>query len=228
MAKYKKNQYPDTSCGWATEIYVDIQYVDEYIIKTHLNCIVSPLHDKDVKVFVDNINGHVYKSFRDKKPHRHVFFIFPRPVSENTFSYMLEHKIESHGFTCVGRERIYDIVSYARYLIHLDNLEKAQYRKSDLIFYGQVNDSILNMYSRNVYDKYAEQQILIDDILKHRFTNIIDMERYYKVTNPDMLTVMHANRALVNDYCKSMFYKEIDVSATRSKKAQYHHDNYCA
>ena len=220
-----KNTYPETSCAWATEIYVDIRYVDKYIIDTHLDALVSPLHDKDLKLHIDEINGHVYESYRLKKPHRHIEFIFPRPVSESTFDYMLKHKIERHGFTCVGRERLYDMVSYARYLAHMDNPEKAQYPKEDIIYYGRARPTILEMYRKNIYDSSEYLQHIIDDIMKHRISNLIDLERYYKVTNPDMLFEVHKNLSKVKEYIRSMYYKNIAIEEGWKRSARIHHDN---
>ena len=212
-----------TSLCWGTLIYCDIQYVDEYIISTHLDCIVSPLHDKDTKVFRDEINGHVYFSKRYKKPHRHVMFLFTRPVSEETFSYMLENKIEKHGITCSGRELIYDMVGMARYFAHMDNPEKAQYRLIDYIYYGRVDDSILYMYLRkNPFEEDVMFSQILHDIRKHNITNIMDLDRMYEVTNHELQYYLHKHTGQIDTYVKANYYKCIEKYDTG--KARIHHD----
>ena len=93
--------------------------------KDNLNCIpcfISPLHDKDI-----NPTG------EQKKPHWHVLFAFENKKSDAQIMDII-NKIGG-----VGCESVISLRGYARYLCHLDNPEKAQYEKSDVISLGGVS-----------------------------------------------------------------------------------------
>ena len=186
MVKYN-DEKPKTSIAWATTIYEDIEKYDGLLINMHMNAIVSPLHDKDVREHIDVINGHEYKSLRNKKAHRHVMLLFPRAVGEVSFKYVLDHNIRRYGIDCVGHECIIDSAVMARYFAHMDNPEKAQYRKEDIIYYGLVNSDILQLHKKNKVAKYQELTEIIEICLKHNLTNMADVYRYFKVCDHEKL-----------------------------------------
>ena len=85
----------------------------------HYAWIESPLHDRDV-----NADGEV------KKAHWHILVIFDGPMSDVTPKRIAE-SINAPMPKGVGSAK-----GLVRYMIHLDNPEKYQYEKSDIVAHG--------------------------------------------------------------------------------------------
>ena len=105
-----------------TKYYAFVMYPDsapdnwkQLLDEMHVPVLVSPLHDNDV-----NPNGTL------KKPHWHVIIMFGSLKSKEQFA---EFRDRVNG---VGCETVHDLKAYARYLIHRDNPEKAQYKREDV------------------------------------------------------------------------------------------------
>lgn len=80
---------------------------------------ISPLHDKDV-----NPTGEA------KKPHYHVMAMFDTVKTKEQATDFFK------SFGGVGCEVVNSTRAYARYLLHLDNPEKAQYNLDDVKSFG--------------------------------------------------------------------------------------------
>ena len=80
---------------------------------------VSPLHDQDV-----NPDG------QPKKAHYHVMLMYDGKKSEE------QARADISTFGGVGCEVVKNTRSYARYLTHKDNPDKAQYNDSDVKAFG--------------------------------------------------------------------------------------------
>lgn len=108
--------------NFATVVYPEsapdnwIDLLDEY----HVATLISPLHDQDT-----NPDG------TQKKPHYHVMIMFE---GKKTFETQIKPIFDSIGG--VGREHVNSMRGYARYMCHLDNPEKAQYKPSDVTAMG--------------------------------------------------------------------------------------------
>lgn len=107
--------------NFATVIYPEScpENFKEIISDWHVPAFLSPLHDKD-----KNANG------EDKKPHYHLLVMFRGKKTKESVRQMFD---EVCG---VGVEDVLSLDGYARYLCHLDNPEKAQYKKSDVKEFG--------------------------------------------------------------------------------------------
>lgn len=97
--------YPDS----APEGWVDV------LSDLHIPAFISPLHDQDV-----NPTGEV------KKAHYHVMIMFEGKKSKEQANEVF------FDISGVGCEVVSSIRGYARYLCHLDNPEKAQYKIDDV------------------------------------------------------------------------------------------------
>lgn len=108
--------------NWATVIYPDSVAEDwqEQLQKLYTPVFVSPLQDADK---ADNAEGIA-------KPHRHILFMFCGNKSEAQVREIVS------SLNGVGVERIESKVGYARYLCHMDNPEKAQYDKANVLSFG--------------------------------------------------------------------------------------------
>lgn len=117
--------------NFATVLYPEsaaenwVQILDE----THIAALLSPLHDRDI-----NPTG------EPKKPHWHLLFLFDGVKTKEQVEAII-HKLGG-----VGCEVVANIRGYARYLIHADNPEKAQYSAADVrAFAGADFDSITHL-----------------------------------------------------------------------------------
>lgn len=91
---------------------------------THLDMLISPLHDKD-----KNPDG------TDKKPHYHILVMWDNPTTlSNAINVMTEIGAANGHVECVESTS-----GMARYLTHRDNPEKAQYDASDVKSLGSVD-----------------------------------------------------------------------------------------
>jgi len=107
--------------NFAFLVYPDSAPADwrETLNEAHVECFISPLHDKDV-----NPDG------SQKKPHWHVMVMYS---SVKTKKQAAELRDAIGG---VGWENVASARGYARYLCHLDNPEKAQYSPEDVVELG--------------------------------------------------------------------------------------------
>ena len=100
----------------------------------HVPAFVSPLHDKDV-----NPNG------SPKKAHWHVLIMFAGVKTQEQAQAVIS------AIGGVGCESVSTVRGYARYLVHADNPEKAQYSKSDVkAFSGADYDAITHLPTDDV------------------------------------------------------------------------------
>lgn len=103
--------------NFATVVYPESAPEDwqEILSDMHIPAFISPLHDADV-----NPIGEV------KKPHYHVMLLYEGKKSIEQVQEVF------YCISGVGCETVNTIRGYARYLCHLDNPEKAQYKIEDV------------------------------------------------------------------------------------------------
>lgn len=165
---------------------------EDIIIQTHVQCCISPLHDKDI-----NPTG------EPKKPHFHVLARYDSLKSQeqviNDFTKKLNGTIP---IVCNS------VRGSVRYFCHLDNPEKFQYDESDIRTYSSFDVSEIN--------KPTEAQVYkcIKDIVRF----IVDNQVCYYIdllvmtmfddSVPDMwgYTVAH-NTTLFSGACMSLLKK---------------------
>lgn len=102
---------------YATLVYPESAGKDwiEKLEEEHIQALISPLHDKDI----DNEG-------KTKKPHYHVILIFESLKSKNQVQEIIDK------FYGVGVIPLHSLGAYSRYLCHLDNSDKAQYKREDV------------------------------------------------------------------------------------------------
>lgn len=89
------------------------------LAESKVGLFVSPLHDKDIN-----------PTNEPKKPHYHVLAMFDSVKTKDQAAEFFS------SFGGVGCEVVNSVRGYARYLTHMDNPEKAQYRLEDVKCYG--------------------------------------------------------------------------------------------
>lgn len=123
-AKKKQQGQGKKTRNWAFVAYPD-SLPDNWrdvLAECHVDMLISPLHDSDV-----NADGEV------KKSHYHVVLHFPGPVTAGNAQRV------SDSVNATQVQSVASLRSYARYLCHMDNPEKAQYALSDVVVYGSID-----------------------------------------------------------------------------------------
>lgn len=215
---------------WATEIYSDkIVRIDMCLRKLHIPCMLSPKHDKDVKEHIDTIEDREYLSFRIKKPHYHLLCIFPHAVGVKSFHAELYHKLYENGIDTVGYELVRSEVGYARYLAHLDNPEKYQYDKEEILYYGGANPYILEMTEKNKVDNCIEMNELTNIIINTGIDNLIDLKKYLELVDADMIPSLMRLDGKLERWVKANNFKSQRIKTIKQcqeDSRRIHHDKY--
>jgi hypothetical protein len=135
--------------GWTVVIYPESMPADwkEIIEQLKIQVAVSPLHDRDL-----NPDGTV------KKTHYHVAFQFDTV------------KTDEQVVVAVGPlkgtlpQRVNSMKGTIRYFTHMDNPEKAQYSRTEILSFGGFDiESMFTPSSQQRYDAIAEMCSFVDD-----------------------------------------------------------------
>ncbi|WP_418828134.1 replication protein [Paratractidigestivibacter sp.] len=122
--------------NYATVVYPESAPADWLTVldSLHVPAFVSPLHDADVNA--DNT---------PKKAHYHVLLMFAGVKTKEQAQAVID------AIGGVGCESVSTVRGYARYLVHADNPEKAQYSKSDVRAFGGADyDAVTHLPTDDV------------------------------------------------------------------------------
>lgn len=99
--------------NWASILYTEscVTDIESALLALKVPCALSPLHDRDICDETGEL----------KKPHYHLLLRYTSLKSQR----QIKEDLEPLG--AVGAERVRDLGAYARYLIHADDPDKAQY-----------------------------------------------------------------------------------------------------
>lgn len=155
----------------------------------HVAAFVSPLHDSDI-----NPGG------EKKKPHYHVMLMFEGP-KEEALARSLFEKIGG-----VGCEYINSARPYARYLCHLDNPDKAQYRIEDVqAFSGADYTGLIATPG----DKYKVLREMITFVEENDIVAYSDLVTYAMDNREDWFQALADNCTyFIEKYIKSRSWKK--------------------
>ena len=177
--------------NFATIVYPESAPKDwlEKLADLKIEALVSPLHDQD-----KNPDG------EPKKAHYHVILMFD---NVKTIDQAQEITEQIGG---VGIEKISSLRGYARYLIHADNPEKAQYNKADIKQFGGVDyEGICSLAS----DKYAAIREMISYCTDHRIISYADLLRYASEKNENWFRCLCDNGTVVmKEFLKSLAWEQ--------------------
>ena len=153
----------DRSSTWTSVIYPESLPTDwqEVITQMQMPIAVSPLHDKDF-----NPDG------TPKKPHYHIALNFD---SLKSYKQVLEVVSPLNGTV---PQRCKSIKGTVRYMTHMDNPEKAQYRREDIISFGGFD--VDSMFTPTATDRILLIDEMIEFIIQNNVTEFIDMLTYAK------------------------------------------------
>lgn len=158
----------------------------EIIDELHVPWVESPLHDKDV-----NPDGEL------KKPHWHVMIMFS---SNKSYSQIREitSKLRSPN-----PQKVANAKGMVRYFAHMDNPEKYQYKKSDIIAHaGAEIASYLSVTKAERYELINEMMEFVDSQGIIEMKNLLDYARCERFD--DWFPLLCDNSAyILNSYIKS-------------------------
>lgn len=167
--------YPESApAGW-----------QDILIEQFVPAFISPLHNLDV-----NPTGEV------KKEHYHVIIMFDS-IKTNEQAKEIFDKIGG-----VGCERVQSIRGYARYLCHLDNPEKYQYRVEDVrSLCGADYTGTIGLAT----DKYKAVGEMIDFCIENCIVSYSQLLIYARQERYDWFRVLCDNgTVVVKEFLKSL------------------------
>lgn len=191
MLEDKKASSGRRSRNFATVVYPDSapDGWQDILSQQFVPAFISPLHDKDV-----NPTG------EPKKPHYHVVLMFDSLKAKDQAQDIIS-KING-----VGCEVVQSIRGYARYLCHLDNPEKAQYKQEDVrSLCGADYPNVIGL----VTDKYKAIGEMIDFCEDNGIYSYSELLKYCRMERFDWFRVLCDNGTVVmKEYLKSKSWTE--------------------
>ena len=131
--------------NWAFVLYPESAPENwrELLQQTGLQCVISPLHDKDL-----DPDGN------PKKAHHHIILVYSGPTSFNVVKQLTESLKQPIP------QALEQVRGYYRYLTHKDNPEKAQYSEDDIetingfniADFVELTKSEVNAYKRKLQE----------------------------------------------------------------------------
>lgn len=125
----------------------------ELLQQTGLQCVISPLHDKDI-----DADG------KPKKAHHHIILAYSGPTTYNAVRTLTESLKQPIP------QALEQVRGYYRYLTHKDNPEKAQYSEDDIETINGFNiaDFVeLTKTEVNAYKRKLQKLIINLDIVEY-------------------------------------------------------------
>ena len=203
--------------AWTCLVYPDSAPDDwQDIIREQLiECLISPLHDKDVWTDADELENPEHKAGTPKKAHWHVVLSFKNPATSEKAQ---EIFATVNG---VGCKKVKDFKQMARYLCHLDQPQKHRYAMDDVVSIGAIDYPSLVISG-------ADEDELLDEIFDfinvngvRRFCDFIDLVRYQK---PEWRRIVYRQfHSLINSYISDR--RQDEMESFYYQKPKKHHEN---
>lgn len=170
----------------------------ELLDNMHVRALVSPLHDRDV-------NG---ETGEVKKPHYHVIVAYEGPI---TASLACERLSVFNGSRPVAVE---SLNGYARYLVHLDNPDKARYDASEVMEFGGINYFEMIQTNTDRLSAIAEMQQFCDD---NDVVSFAELNRYARNNRRDwFMYLCNSATVVMRDYLKARTWEQQNSGRTVS------------
>lgn len=178
--------------NWAFILYDDSAPKNwaEILDDMHVRALVSPLHDRDVFTNTGEL----------KKAHRHVLVAYDGPVTE---------KVATERLSVFGGTRpqaVESLSGYARYLVHMDNPEKAQYESADVMQFGGIDFFEVVQTNCDRLSAIAEMQEYCDD---NDVVSFAELCRYARNSRRDwFMYLCNSATVVMRDYLKARSWEK--------------------
>lgn len=162
----------------------------DLIDELHVPWIESPLHDKDL-----NADG------TPKKAHWHILLIFK---GKKSFEQI---KSITDALSAPIPQPCDDTTGLVRYFAHLDNPEKYQYSRSDIV--GHCGANVGDLVRASSAERYQFIDDMMEFIKSNHITEFQDLADYARYNEPDTwFPLLCDNSAfIVNQYIKSQRHR---------------------
>lgn len=181
--------------NWVTEFYPESAPENwfDIIRDFHVPTLISPVHDKDIYDH-DHPEGK-FKKGDLKKPHHHVMFLFNGNKSYEQISEL------TSAFNGVGLEACKSVQSYARYLCHLDDPDKALYDIFDVSSLGGIDYlEIISLPS----EKYAHIREIMEFCMQNQVYSFADLSLYAMMHRRDWFRILvDKNTLFIKEFLKA-------------------------
>lgn len=176
-----------------TRNYVGIVYPEsaypnwkEILAEECVPAVISPLHDKDVNPGTDET----------KKPHYHVMLCFGSVKTQKQAQAIFD-KLSIKGVQC---KPVSSVSGQARYLIHMDNPEKYQYKADDVVSLNGADWSSMVMTSTDVFKTMKE---ICEYCRKYNILSYSDLCDFTMQHNFDWFRIISSHTVFFKEYLKS-------------------------
>lgn len=172
--------------NFATVVYTESASENwrDLLASNYVPAFISPLHDRDIQD-----NGEL------KKPHYHIMIMFDSVKTSE------QAKEVFKSFGGVGCEVLKSSRAYARYLCHLDDKDKAQYKIEDVeCLCGADYESVIAL----TIDKYVALAEMEEFVEKYDIVSFFLLSRYATKHRSDWSRVLKDSGAVyMREYLKS-------------------------
>jgi hypothetical protein len=203
MAGKKSSGKDERTRNWTFIIYPDSVPSNwkDIIDNEHIPWIESPLHEKD-----ENADG------EHKKPHWHILLLFDGKKSYEQIEELTKKLNATIPQKCANAKGL------VRYMAHLDNPEKVQYSKSDIIGHGGADvTTYLKVTGSSRYQLIGEMRQWVEENHCTEFFMLFDYAADKKFD--DWFPLLCDNSAyIMGEYIKSRrhYFEILNSSALRS------------
>ena len=167
--------------------------------ETHLRWIESPLHDKDT-----NPDGEI------KKAHYHIMLSFDGPTTKGSAEKILK-QLNTPDIKKVGSAR-----GLVRYMIHMDNPEKYQYERSEIIGHNGVD--IEEYFKMTASNRLSAMKEIMTYIYDNKIDNYADFISVCIEESDDWFDIaINSNTLAINKMIDAMWQKNQRSFATTKK-----------
>lgn len=188
--------------NWTTVFYPE-SCPEDWEQKIQELCVpafVSPLHDKDI-----NPDG------TPKKPHYHAVLMFNGVKSYTQVKEMVS------TFGGVDPKIVNNLVGVARYLVHKDNPEKAQYDPKDVKSFSGADWSELILTPTDIRLTLRE---IVSFMRKNSINYYDDLLNYCLDHNQEWFDIAMKNTLSLRSYCVSRATKKKDLDDEHLRGSQ--------
>lgn len=149
------------SANWTIVLYPESEPDNwrDILDEMHIEWIESPIHDSDI-----NANGEV------KKAHRHILLMFSGVKAYEQVRELTD------VLNCPSPQRCHNSKAMVRYMAHLDNPEKAQYKVDAIKAHGGVD--LAEMLRPSSSERYSLVKEMIDFVKENNIVEFQDLMDY--------------------------------------------------
>lgn len=216
--RYDAKRAGSRARAWTAMVYAD-SAVPEWQDKLRellVECLISPLHDKDVWTEADEAENPAHKAGTHKKSHWHVVLSFKNPVPFNHAK-----EIFSEIGAVVPPEKkshVRNFQQMARYLCHLDQPTKHRYDTDDVISIGAIDYMSLVMSGTDEDDMIDAMCEYIDE---HKILSYRQFCIFVRQEHPEWRSLVYHNAAaMISRYIRSFAWEieQKDIGRLRENR----------